>query len=96
MIVEIEVDSLEQLDEVLPAGPDIVLLDNMAPAQLREAVARRNARAPAIELEASGGVNLDSVRQVAQTGVERISAGAITHSCQALDFGLDWVHAAAP
>jgi len=96
MIVEIEVDSLEQLDEVLAAGPDIVLLDNMGPAQLREAVARRNARAPAVELEASGGVNLDTVRQVAETGVERISVGALTHSCQALDFGLDWVHSVAP
>lgn len=96
MIVEIEVDSLEQLDEVLPAGPDIVLLDNMTPTQLREAAARRNARAPAVELEASGGVTLETVRQVAETGVERISVGAITHSCPALDFGLDWVHAAAP
>jgi nicotinate-nucleotide pyrophosphorylase (carboxylating) len=95
MIVEIEVDSLEQLDEVLPASPDIVLLDNMSPAQLREAVARRGARAPAVELEASGGVNLETVRQVAETGVERISVGALTHSCQALDFGLDWVHSTA-
>jgi nicotinate-nucleotide pyrophosphorylase (carboxylating) len=94
MIVEIEVDSLEQLDEVLPAGPDIVLLDNMAPAQLREAVLRRNARAPEVELEASGGVNLQTVRQIAETGVERISVGALTHSPQALDFGLDWVSSA--
>jgi nicotinate-nucleotide pyrophosphorylase (carboxylating) len=67
----------------------------MTPAQLREAVARRNARAPAVELEASGGVNLDSVRRIAESGVERISVGAITHSCPALDFGLDWVHARA-
>jgi len=93
MIVEIEVDSLEQLDEVLPAGPDLVLLDNMPPTLLREAIARRNALAPAVELEASGGVSLETVRQIAETGVERISVGALTHSCQALDFGLDWVHA---
>lgn len=90
-ILEIEVDSLGQLDEVLPAGPDIVLLDNMSPEQLREAVLRRNRRAPGVELEASGGVTLDSVRQIAETGVERISVGALTHSPQALDFGLDWV-----
>jgi nicotinate-nucleotide pyrophosphorylase (carboxylating) len=89
-IVEIEVDSLAQLDEVLPARPDVVLLDNMAPEQLREAVARRDAVAPEIELEASGGVTLDTVAQIAQTGVDRISVGALTHSPPALDFGLDW------
>jgi nicotinate-nucleotide pyrophosphorylase (carboxylating) len=94
MIVEIEVDSLAQLDEVLPAGPDIVLLDNMPLEQLREAVARRDARAPDIDLEASGGVNLESVRQIAETGVQRISVGCLTHSPQALDFGLDWVPSA--
>jgi len=90
MIVEIEVDSLEQLDEVLAAGPDLVLLDNMPPAILREAVARRNARCPAVELEASGGIDLTTVRGIAETGIERISVGALTHSAAALDFGLDW------
>ena len=65
----------------------------MPPVQLREAVARRNARAPEVELEASGGVSLETVRQIAETGVDRISVGALTHSCEALDFGLDWVHA---
>ena len=90
MIVEVEVDSLEQLAEVLPAGPDIVLLDNMTPAQLREAVALRNSTAPQIELEASGGVNLDTVRAIAETGVERISVGALTHSAISLDVALDW------
>lgn len=94
MIVEIEVDSLAQLDEVLPAGPDLVLLDNMTPEQLRDAVARRNAVAPEIELEASGGVTLETVGPIAQTGVDRISVGALTHSPQALDFGLDWGRAA--
>ena len=90
MVIEVEVDTLEQLDAVFPARPDIVLLDNMAPGQLREAVERRDARDPAIELEASGGVNLGTVRQIALSGVERISVGALTHSAVALDFGLDW------
>ena len=58
MIVEIEVETLEQLEAVLPAGPDIVLLDNMTPAELRAAVARRDAVAGGVQLEASGGVNL--------------------------------------
>ena len=90
MIIEIEVDSLEQLDAVLPSRPDIVLLDNMNPVQLREAVLRRNAFDPAIELEASGGIDLATVREIAQCGVERISSGALTHSAASLDFGLDW------
>jgi nicotinate-nucleotide pyrophosphorylase (carboxylating) len=90
MIVEIEVDTLQQLDEVLAASPDIVLLDNMLPEMLREAVARRDARNPAVELEASGGIDLMTVRGIAETGVERISVGALTHSAVALDFGLDW------
>ncbi len=90
-IVEVEVDTLEQLEEVLPAGPDIVLLDNMSVEQLREAIARRNRINPAVELEASGGVTLDNVRRIAQTGIERISVGALTHSAPALDFGLDWL-----
>lgn len=90
MIIEVEVDTLEQLDGVLPMGPDIVLLDNMDPNQLREAVARRNSVAPGIELEASGGVNLATVRRLAESGVDRISIGALTHSAVSLDFGLDW------
>jgi nicotinate-nucleotide pyrophosphorylase (carboxylating) len=90
MVIEIEVDTLEQLDAVLPVRPDIVLLDNMSAAQLREAVARRNAFDRAIELEASGGIDLLTVRQIAESGVERISVGALTHSAVALDFGLDW------
>ena len=91
MIIEVEVDTLEQLAEVLPAAPDIVLLDNMLPPQLFEAVALRNARAPQVELEASGGVNLETVRAIAQSGVKRISVGAITHSAVSLDVALDWV-----
>ena len=90
MIVEVEVDSLAQLREVLPTVPDIVLLDNMTPAMLREAVATRNAAGSSAELEASGGVNLDTVRTVAESGVERISVGALTHSAVVLDVALDW------
>ncbi len=89
-VVEVEVDTLEQLEQVLPAGPDIVLLDNMGPDALRRAVALRNAIDPRVELEASGGVRCDSVRAIAETGVERISVGALTHSAQVLDLGLDW------
>ena len=89
-IVEIEVDTLDQLDAVLPAGPDIVLLDNMGPAKLEEAVARRDSVNPAVQLEASGGVNLDTVRAIAESGVDRISVGALTHSAVVLDVALDW------
>jgi nicotinate-nucleotide pyrophosphorylase (carboxylating) len=90
MLVEVEVDSLMQLREVLPAAPDIVLLDNMSPATMREAVAIRNELAPQVELEASGGITLESIRSVAETGVERISSGALTHSAIVLDVALDW------
>ncbi len=90
MIVEVEVDTIEQLDQVLPAGPDIVLLDNMTHDELRRAVARRDAQARQVELEASGGVNLDTVSAIAATGVDRISVGALTHSAAALDVALDW------
>ena len=74
----------------LGRSPDIVLLDNMSDAELREAVARRDKLASVTELEASGGVNLDTVASIAQTGVERISVGALTHSAVGLDLGLDW------
>lgn len=90
-IVEIEVDTLEQLDAVLPAGPDIVLLDNMGPDLLREAVARRDSANTSVQLEASGGVNLDTVRAIAESGVDRISVGALTHSAVVLDVALDWM-----
>jgi nicotinate-nucleotide pyrophosphorylase (carboxylating) len=90
MLVEIEVDSLEQLREVLPERPDIVLLDNMSTEQLREAVRIRDAGNYRSELEASGGVNLQTVRAIAETGVERISSGALTHSAVCLDIALDW------
>jgi nicotinate-nucleotide pyrophosphorylase (carboxylating) len=91
MIVEVEVDTLEQLDEVLSASPDIVLLDNMSADLLRAAVARRDTRNPKVELEASGGITLSNIRQIAESGVDRISIGALTHSAVSLDFGLDWL-----
>ena len=89
--LEIEVDTLEQLDVALTAAPDIVLLDNMPPAVLRAAVARRNAVAPKVLLEASGGVTFASLRSIAETGVDRVSLGALTHSARALDIGLDFL-----
>jgi len=91
LLVEVEIDRLDVLESVLNAGPDIVLLDNMSPDRLREAVAKRDALAPGVELEASGGVNLQTVQQIAQTGVERISVGELTHSAPALDVALDWL-----
>jgi nicotinate-nucleotide pyrophosphorylase (carboxylating) len=76
---------------VLPVKPDIVLLDNMPPDQLREAVRRRDAASPGTKLEASGGVNLHTVRGIAETGVDRISVGALTHSATARDIALDYL-----
>ena len=86
-----EVEALEKLELALASNPDFVLLDNMPVASLKEAVRRRNAVNPRILLEASGGVNLGSVRAIAETGVERISVGALTHSAAALDLALDYV-----
>jgi nicotinate-nucleotide pyrophosphorylase (carboxylating) len=89
--IEIEVDSLEQFASAIDAGPDIILLDNMSLDELREAVRRRDVAGSGCELEASGGVTLQSVRAIAETGVDRISVGALTHSAVWLDVGLDWV-----
>jgi nicotinate-nucleotide pyrophosphorylase (carboxylating) len=91
LIVEVEVDRLEQLESVLRAEPDIVLLDNMSNDALRAAVAKRDAMTPKIELEASGGVSLESVREIALTGVDRISAGSLTHTVRWFDVALDWI-----
>jgi nicotinate-nucleotide pyrophosphorylase (carboxylating) len=88
-IVEVEVDSLDQLDRALACHPDIILIDNLGPEGVAEAVRRRNAAAPKIALEASGGVNLETVAALARTGVDRISVGALTHSAPALDIALD-------
>ncbi len=84
--IEVEVDNLAQLDQALPFRPDVILLDNFALADLREAVARAKGAA---KLEASGGVTLETVRAIAETGVDAISVGALTHSAPALDVGLD-------
>lgn len=91
IMIEIEVDSLEQLTDALPAGPDIVLLDNMSIEQLRKAVQFRNQLNPTVQLEASGGVSRKTLRAIAETGVDRISMGALTHSAINLDLGLDWI-----
>ncbi|MDG1896929.1 MAG: carboxylating nicotinate-nucleotide diphosphorylase [Fuerstiella sp.] len=88
--VEVEVDTLEQLRDALAEQPEIVLLDNMKPAALRAAVTLRDDVSPQTLLEASGGVNLETVGCIAGTGVDRISVGALTHSASALDFGYDW------
>ena len=94
--IQVEVESIEYLEEILTAKPDVVLLDNMKPAALREAVRRRDClfanKGPA--LEASGGVTLRNVRTIATTGVDRISVGALTHSAPNLDVSLE-VHPAS-
>ena len=84
--VEVEVDSMDQLDEVLAAGADLVLLDNFAPADMAEAVQRTAGRA---RLEASGGLSLANAAEVAATGVDFIAVGALTHSAPVLDIGAD-------
>ncbi len=89
---EVEVDRVEQLRVLLalPAGVvDVVLLDNMAAGILRECCELRDAQRPGLLLEASGGVNLSTIRAIASTGVDRISVGALTHSAVQVDFGLD-------
>jgi len=91
MIIEVEVDSLKQLQEMIPGEPDIILLDNMNNDLLKQAVKIRDERNPAILLEASGGVNLQTVKQIAKTKVDRISIGSLTHSAPAFDIGFDWV-----
>jgi nicotinate-nucleotide pyrophosphorylase (carboxylating) len=88
--IEIEVDSLAQLRDALNEQPEIVLLDNMSPEMLREAVAIRDAVCPGTQLEASGGVTLETVRAIAESGVDRISIGSLTHSSPSLDLGFDW------
>lgn len=86
---EVEVDSLEQLDEVLAAGADTVLLDNFPVWQTQTAVQRRDRIAPDTVLESSGGLSLDQAADYARTGVEYLAVGALTHSVTVLDLGLD-------
>jgi nicotinate-nucleotide pyrophosphorylase (carboxylating) len=86
-LIEIEADTQEQVELAVAAGADVILLDNMSPIQLRLAVQQVRGRA---RTEASGGVNLANVRAIAETGVDFISVGAVTHSARAMDIGLDW------
>ncbi len=85
--VEVEADTVEQAVQAAEAGADIILLDNMSPALLREAVQQIAGRS---KTEASGGVRLDTIRALAETGVDFISVGAVTHSARAMDIGLDF------
>ncbi|MEE2819184.1 MAG: carboxylating nicotinate-nucleotide diphosphorylase [Planctomycetota bacterium] len=87
--VEVEVDTLEQFAEVIDLDVDIILLDNMSNEMIRKAVEIRNASKRSPLLEASGGVNADTVKSIAETGVDRIAIGGLTHQATWLDFGLD-------
>ena len=89
--IEIEVDTLDQFDAALPLGADVILLDNMSPDQMHQAAGRRDAAGLSgkLLLEASGGITLENVRQAAETGVERIALGSLTHSARAMDIALD-------
>jgi nicotinate-nucleotide pyrophosphorylase (carboxylating) len=84
--IEVECETLTQVAEALEAGVDAILLDNMTLAELREAVALTAGR---VRLEASGGVSLDTIRAIAETGVDEISVGALTHSARSLDVSLE-------
>ncbi|MSV38560.1 MAG: nicotinate-nucleotide diphosphorylase (carboxylating), partial [Actinobacteria bacterium] len=85
--IEIEVDSLDQLNEAVKAGAQLVLLDNMTPEQCKAAVAQVSGKC---KLEASGGITLENAKAYADTGVDFIAIGALTHSAPALDIGLDF------
>jgi nicotinate-nucleotide pyrophosphorylase (carboxylating) len=87
MKVEVECETKEQVVDALAAGADIIMLDNMAPDQMRDCVQMINGRAVT---EASGGINLSNVRAIAETGVDWISIGALTHSAPALNLALDF------
>src|SRR5262249_32559851 len=89
--VELEADTLDQLREALVCRPDVVLLDNMTPAQVRRAVRLRDQLAPRVLLEASGGMTLANVRSFAAAGVDHISIGALTHSSPAVDVSLEFI-----
>lgn len=92
--VEIEVDTLEQVERLLAMkGIDVILLDNMDTTMMRKAVALRNALSPAVLLEASGGVTLETLRPIADSGVDRISVGALTHSAPNADLSMEFGHA---
>jgi nicotinate-nucleotide pyrophosphorylase (carboxylating) len=84
--VGVEVDDLQQLDEALEAGAELILLDNFQLRDITEAVKRIRERAPKTVIEVSGGVSLDRIRDIGKTGVDVISIGALTHSARAIDF----------
>jgi nicotinate-nucleotide pyrophosphorylase (carboxylating) len=87
---EVEVDSLDQLDEILLEDVQLVLLDNFAVWETQIAVQRRDSQAPGVQLESSGGLSLDAAAAYASTGVDYLAVGALTHSVQVLDIGLDF------
>lgn len=87
---EVEVDSLQQLDEVLAEDIELILLDNFAVWETQIAVQRRDSRAPKVQLESSGGLSVDSAAAYAGTGVDYLAVGALTHSVRVLDVGLDF------
>ena len=89
--IEVEVDTLDQLREILQSKADIILLDNMTPRQIAQAVKLRNKFKSHILLEASGGITLKNIKQYAATGVDRISVGALTHSRQVLDISMEFM-----
>lgn len=89
MKIEVETESLEQVDEALACGADIIMLDNMNPARMREAVARIKSASPHVIIEASGGVSLETINGIAACGVDVISVGGLTYSFHALDISLD-------
>lgn len=89
MKIEVETESLAQVEEALACGTDIIMLDNMSPAMMKEAVARIKASAPHVIVEASGGVSLDTIYSIASCGVDVISVGGLTYSFHALDISLD-------
>jgi nicotinate-nucleotide pyrophosphorylase len=93
--LEVECDNLAQVRDALAAGAGLMLLDNMGLADLRAAVALAR-RYPAVKLEASAGLRLDTARAVADTGVDYIAVGALTHSSPALDLGLDMLTPTGP
>jgi nicotinate-nucleotide pyrophosphorylase (carboxylating) len=89
MTIEVETENLDQVEEALAAGADIIMLDNMSTDMMKEAVARIKAKAPHVKTEASGNVSLDTVRRMAETGVDVISVGRLTYSFSSLDISLD-------
>lgn len=89
MTIEVETESLEQVEEALEAGADIIMLDNMDKAMMREAVRRIKTKAPHVRVEASGNVSLQTVKEIAECGVDVISVGRLTYSFESLDISLD-------